>query len=105
MPYWKIIQGDCLTVLPTLEAGSVQCVVTSPPYWGLRDYSHADDSASSLILDPFCGSGTTGAVAVRLGRRFVGIEMNPEYIKLAEKRIGDAVEQHATPLLEGLRDA
>lgn len=33
-----IIQGDCRDVLPTLEAGSVQCVVTSPPYWGLRDY-------------------------------------------------------------------
>ena len=30
--------GDCLDVLPTLEAGSVHCCVTSPPYWGLRDY-------------------------------------------------------------------
>ena len=30
--------GDCLDILPTLDAGSVQCVVTSPPYWGLRDY-------------------------------------------------------------------
>ena len=30
--------GDCRDVLPTLEAGSVQCVVTSPPYFGLRDY-------------------------------------------------------------------
>lgn len=33
-----LIQGDCLTVLPTLHAGSVHCCVTSPPYWGLRDY-------------------------------------------------------------------
>ena len=33
------IIGDCLTVLPTLDAGSVQMCVTSPPYWGLRDYS------------------------------------------------------------------
>ncbi len=31
-------QGDVREVLPTLDAGSVQCVVTSPPYWGLRDY-------------------------------------------------------------------
>jgi DNA modification methylase len=30
--------GDCRAILPTLAAGSVQCVVTSPPYWGLRDY-------------------------------------------------------------------
>ncbi len=33
-----LITGDCLEVLPTLEAESVQCCVTSPPYWGLRDY-------------------------------------------------------------------
>ena len=34
-------QGDCREVLPTLPAESVQCVVTSPPYWGLRDYGTA----------------------------------------------------------------
>ena len=33
-----IHQGDVREVLPTLDAGSVQCVITSPPYWGLRDY-------------------------------------------------------------------
>ena len=32
--------GDSLTVLQTLPAASVQCCVTSPPYWGLRDYGH-----------------------------------------------------------------
>tara|TARA_R110002020_G_scaffold469484_1_gene694543 strand:- start:1937 stop:2800 length:864 start_codon:yes stop_codon:yes gene_type:complete len=36
-----ILEGSCLDVLPTLETGSVQCCVTSPPYWGLRDYGHA----------------------------------------------------------------
>jgi len=39
------------------------------------------------VLDPFFGSGTTGAVAQKLGRDFVGIEINPEYIDLAEKRL------------------
>lgn len=34
--------GDCRTILPTLEKGSVQTCVTSPPFWGLRDYGHAD---------------------------------------------------------------
>ena len=34
----QIIQGDCLEVMAGMEAGSVNCVVTSPPYWGLRDY-------------------------------------------------------------------
>ena len=36
-----IKQGDALTVLRELEAESVQCCVTSPPYWGLRDYGMA----------------------------------------------------------------
>ncbi len=35
---WQILQGDVRAVLPTLAAESVNCVVTSPPYWGLRDY-------------------------------------------------------------------
>src|SRR3990167_11083366 len=35
-----IITGDNREVLPTLPAESVQCCVTSPPYWGLRDYDH-----------------------------------------------------------------
>lgn len=36
----RVIIGDCLEVLPTLQAESTQCCVTSPPYWGLRDYNH-----------------------------------------------------------------
>lgn len=38
----RILVGDCLDVLKTLDDGSVQCCVTSPPYWGLRDYGHGD---------------------------------------------------------------
>jgi site-specific DNA-methyltransferase (adenine-specific) len=34
----RLLEGDCRTLLPTLPAESVHCVVTSPPYWGLRDY-------------------------------------------------------------------
>lgn len=44
----------------------------------------------AVVLDPFCGSGTTGAVAKSLGRSFLGIDLNPEYLKLAERRIADA---------------
>ncbi len=40
-----------------------------------------------IVLDPFCGSGTTGVVAVRHGRDFVGIELNPEFAEMARKRI------------------
>jgi modification methylase len=40
-----------------------------------------------VVLDPFFGSGTTGAAAKRLGRRFIGIERDPDYLKAAEERI------------------
>jgi DNA modification methylase len=36
----RIIQGDCIEGLRTLPDASVHCCVTSPPYWGLRDYGH-----------------------------------------------------------------
>ena len=40
-----------------------------------------------LVLDPFCGSGTTAKAAKELGRRFLGLEINPEYCAIAERRI------------------
>ncbi len=44
------------------------------------------------ILDPFIGSGTTGLVALKLNRRFVGIELNPSYLQIAENRLnGDLI--------------
>jgi len=46
-----------------------------------------------IVLDPFTGSGTTGAVAYRLGRKFVGIELNPEYAEMAERRIAPHRDQ------------
>jgi DNA modification methylase len=41
-----------------------------------------------VVLDPFAGSGTTLAVSEKLGRDSIGIELNPEYIKLAKERVG-----------------
>jgi len=43
--------------------------------------------ANGIVLDPFMGSGTTGVVARKLGRNFIGFELNPKYIKLSEKRL------------------
>ncbi len=45
-----------------------------------------------LVLDPFAGSGTSGVAAVRLGRAYLGIEREAEYITLARKRIGDELK-------------
>ncbi len=51
----------------------------------------ATTKPGDLVLDPFFGTGTTGAVAKRLGRRFVGLEQDPDYARLAGDRI-DAVD-------------
>lgn len=47
----------------------------------------AGSKEGDTVLDPFCGSGTTGAVALRYHRNFIGIELNPAYAALAQKRI------------------
>jgi modification methylase len=49
----------------------------------------ASTKKDDVVLDPFFGSGTTGAVARRLGRRFIGIERDADYVALARDRIGD----------------
>lgn len=57
--------ADALAFARGLPAGSVDCVV----------------------YDPFMGSGTTALVARRLNRRFIGSELNPEYVALANQRL------------------
>jgi DNA modification methylase len=48
----------------------------------------AGSQPGDTVLDPFNGSGTTGVVAIRHQRSYIGVELNPEYIALAERRIG-----------------
>ena len=54
--------------------------------------SHVPEPAKT-ILDPFMGSGTTGVAAVQMGRRFIGIEREPQYFQAACRRIEDAQRQ------------
>ena len=52
----------------------------------LETYTNEGDT----ILDPFMGSGTTGVACVQTGRNFIGIEIDPDYYAIAERRIRDA---------------
>ena len=161
--------GDALAVLKNIPPESVDCIVTSPPYWGLRDYGvlgqiGAEAALSEylaklvlvfeecrrvlkkqgtcwvnmgdayaraggwscnngrsvwtiatrafkgahfatfpeelprrcivagcpdkgVVLDPFTGSGTTLVVAKRLGRRYIGVDIQPAYLKLTAERL------------------
>jgi len=65
---------------------------------------------AQTILDPFAGSGTTGVACVNLGRKFIGIEKDPDYFEIMCRRIDDAHRQadlfvakpaHVTPTQEG----
>jgi len=49
----QVLNGDCREILPTLPAGSVQCCVTSPPYFGLRDYGVAGQIGLEATPDEF----------------------------------------------------
>ncbi len=53
----------------------------------------AGSSEGSVVADPFCGSGTVGMVSVQNNRRFIGIDLNPDYINISEKRIAFAMEE------------
>jgi DNA modification methylase len=53
----------------------------------------ASTRENDFVLDPFTGSGTTGVVAYKLSRKFVGVELMREYHKMAQKRIDDANSQ------------
>ena len=63
------------------------------PYRCIQLYTYEGE----IVLDPFMGSGQTAIASIKLKRHFVGYEINPEYVKLAEKRINQVLNQ--TPLL------
>jgi DNA modification methylase len=54
---------------------------------GVEQASVRRNGGRGVVLDPFCGSGTVGVVALRAGRDFIGIELNPEYLEMARRRI------------------
>ncbi|MCY1372979.1 DNA methylase [compost metagenome] len=58
-----------------------------------------------LVLDPFMGSGSTGKAAMREGFRFVGCELSPEYLAIAQARITHEVERVAIAATEAAATA
>lgn len=53
----------------------------------------ASSNEGDVVLDPFAGSGTTGVAALRFNRCFIGVDNVPEYLDLAHKRLGEAVNR------------
>lgn len=65
--------------------------------WGQEEYQFRvlieRFDIGKVVLDPFMGSGTTGVAAVKLGRKFIGIEIDPVYFAIAAKRIQEACDE------------
>lgn len=60
---------------------------TQKPEYLLERIILASTEKGQVILDPFCGSGTTGVEAVKYGRKFIGIDVNEEYMEISKKRL------------------
>jgi hypothetical protein len=60
---------------------------------GYTDCNCQAGFSPGIVLDPFFGAGTTGLVALKQNKKFIGIELNPEYIKIAKERLKPWLEQ------------
>jgi site-specific DNA-methyltransferase (adenine-specific) len=60
---------------------------TPKPIWLMRQLIEQFTDEDDLILDPYCGSGTTGLACLMTGRRFIGCEMQPHYAQIARERL------------------
>lgn len=60
---------------------------TQKPEYLLERIIQASTMPGDIVLDPFCGSGTTGVVAARYGRYFIGIDTEESYLNITKKRL------------------
>jgi len=81
----------CVWQIPTKPFKEAHFAVFPPTL--VEPMIQAGCPENGIVLDPFMGSGTVAEVALKLNRRFVGIELNPEYIKIAKKRIREIQPQ------------
>lgn len=85
------LQKSCnFAIEPTIH-GRIGEGVDHPTQKPLRlcgKFVYASSNEGDVVLDPFCGSGTTLVAAKLLNRKFTGIEINPEYCKLSRRRVG-----------------
>jgi len=66
---------------------------TQKPFGVITPLVYASTNKSDTVLDPFMGSGTTGVACAKLGRKFIGIEIEPKYFDIACRRIEKAYAQ------------
>jgi hypothetical protein len=90
---WQIIEGDCRETLATLPAGSVQTCVTSPPYFGLRDYGHG----GQIGLEPTPDEFVAALVGVFREVRRVLRDDGTAWLNLGSSYVGAATSGGCSP--------
>jgi site-specific DNA-methyltransferase (adenine-specific) len=73
---------------------------TGKPLELFRDFVEAFTDADDLVLDPYCGSGTTGVACIRTGRRFTGVELEERYCEIAVRRMERELAARPLPGME-----
>ena len=82
---------ECAKIIPSATQHP-----TEKPVGLAKHFIRLHTKPGDLVLDPFCGTGSTGVAARLLGRRFLGIELSESYATIARRRVADA----GFPLLE-----
>lgn len=87
-------------ILPNYVQYRHECVnhPTQKPLKLVRELIERYTKPGATVLDPFMGSGTTGVACVQTGRSFIGIEIDPTYYAIAERRIAEAQQQLRLPV-------
>lgn len=95
---YRIIQGDALTVLRGLDSSSIHCCVTSPPYWGLRDYGTAQWVGGLPGCDHKYNHGTQGSNGDRADRTFTAQAVyKSECRRCGARRVDQQIGLEDTP--------
>lgn len=79
--------------VPSLKGSSKEKIghPSQKPIALIHDLISASTREGDVVLDPFLGSGTSAAAAQQLGRRWLGIETNPDYVEMARKRVAGII--------------
>lgn len=85
-------RGDILTFMkPTATSGKVG--INEKPVDLISNLILLSSNKGEVVLDPFCGTGTTGVAAQRVGRKFILVDKNPEVIPIAKVRVNEEIER------------
>lgn len=88
-----VFNAHCRNAVLRYPSGSSKVHPTEKPIDLFADLLLVSSEEGGVVLDPCMGSGTAGVASAKYNRNFIGIELNPEYYKIAEKRINAAKSQ------------